>query len=107
MEKDEVFFVNFQQISNISNARWNSRAIIALLTFILMPETRIKLRKVCLFIFYQCSDHWFSNHLFRNEDFDELSDALNEYPKGIFKIHLKRGIPHLILREATNDASVR
>ena len=39
IEKDKVPFVNFQQIPNISNACWNSCAILALLGFILMPET--------------------------------------------------------------------
>ena len=92
MEKDEVPLVNFQQIPNMSNARWNSRAILVLLAFILMPETRIRLRKICSFVSYQWADHWFSNHLFRNEDFDELSDALDGYPKGLkcLKNHWKR-----------------
>ncbi|QQP32953.1 Uncharacterized protein FKW44_024153 [Caligus rogercresseyi] len=82
-EKDEVPFVNFQQIPNISNARWNSRAILALLAFILMPETRTRLRKICSFISYPWAGHWFSNQLFRDEDFEELSSALDGYPKGL------------------------
>ena len=49
-ERNEIPFVNFKQIPNISNARWNSRAILALLAFILMPETWIRLRKICSFI---------------------------------------------------------
>ncbi|QQP40599.1 Uncharacterized protein FKW44_014704, partial [Caligus rogercresseyi] len=91
-EKDEVPFVNFQQIPNISNARWNSRAILALLAFILMPETRTRLRKICSFISYQWAGHWFSNQLFRNEDFEELSSALDGYPKGLkcLETHWKR-----------------
>ncbi|QQP49929.1 Uncharacterized protein FKW44_010757, partial [Caligus rogercresseyi] len=82
-EKDEVPFVNFQQIPNISNARWNSRAILALLAFILMPETRTRLRKICSFISYPWAGHWFSNQLFCDEDFEELSFALDGYPKGL------------------------
>ena len=50
IEKDKVPFVNFQQIPNISNACWNYCAILALLAFILMPETQIRHRKICLFI---------------------------------------------------------
>ena len=46
--RNEIPFVKFQQILNISNARWNSRAILALLAFILMPETRSRLRKILL-----------------------------------------------------------
>lgn len=82
-EKNDMPFVNFKQIPNISNARWNSRAILALLAFILMPENRIRLRKICSFISYQWADHWFSDQLFRKEDFDELSAALDGYPKAL------------------------
>ena len=39
IEKDKVPFVNFQLIPNISNACWNSCANLALLRFILIPET--------------------------------------------------------------------
>ena len=52
IERNEIPFVKFQQIPNISNARWNSRAILALLAFILMSETRSRLRKICSFISY-------------------------------------------------------
>ncbi len=82
-ERNEVPFVKYQQIPNICNARWNSRAILALLAFILMPRTRSRLRKICSFISYPWADHWFSSQLFRAENFDELSAALNEYPKGL------------------------
>lgn len=82
-ERNMIPFVKFKQIPNISNARWNSRAILALLAFILMPETRKRLRKICSFISYSWADHWFSSQLFRAEDFDELSAALNDYPTGL------------------------
>lgn len=90
-ERNEIPFVKFQQIPNISNARWNSRAILALLAFILMPETRNRLRKICSFISYSWADHWFSSQLFRAEDFDELSAALNDYPTALkcLKTHWK------------------
>ena len=51
-DRNEIPFVKFQQIPNISNARWNSRAILALLAFILMPENRNRLRKIFSFISY-------------------------------------------------------
>lgn len=91
IERNEIPFVKFQQIPNISNARWNSRGILVLLAFILMPETRSRLHKICLFISYQWADHWFSSQFFRSEDFDELSAALNEYPAGLkcLKTHWK------------------
>jgi len=51
--------INFQQIPNISNARWNSRAILALLAlfFILMPTTRTSLEKICRFISCDWADY--------------------------------------------------
>ena len=90
-ERNEIPFVNFKQIPNISNARWNSRAILALFTFVLMPGTRIRLRKICSLISYSWADHWFSSQLFRVEDFEELSEALNDYPKALncLKTHWK------------------
>lgn len=90
-ERSEIPFVKFKQIPNICNARWNSRAILALLAFILMPETRNRLRKICSFISYSWADHWFSSQLFRAEDFEELSVALNDYPTALkcLKTHWK------------------
>ncbi|GLV43313.1 hypothetical protein CBL_03856 [Carabus blaptoides fortunei] len=89
-ERNEIP-LNFKQIPNISNARWNSRAILTLLAFILMPETRNRLRKICSFISYSWADHWFSSQLFRAEDFQELSAALNDYPTALkcLKTHWK------------------
>ena len=46
-EKGHFPLVNFQKISNNSNARWNSRAILAVLVFILIPTTTKTLEKVC------------------------------------------------------------
>ena len=90
-ERNEIPFVKFQQIPNISNARWNSHAILALLASILMPETRNRLLKICSFISYSWADHWFSSQLFHAEDFDELSAALNDYPTALkcLKTHWK------------------
>lgn len=83
IETNEVPFVKFQKITNVCNARWNSRAILALLAFILMPQTRSRLRKTCIFICYDWTDHWFSRHSFNAEDFEQLSTALAEYPSGL------------------------
>ena len=90
-ERNEIPFVNFKQIPNISNARWNSHAILAFLAFILMPETWIRLRKICSFISYSWADHWFSSQLFCIKDFEELSEALNDYPTALncLKTHWK------------------
>ena len=45
--------VKFQKIPNLSNARWNSRAILALLAFILVPERKDSLLEICRFISYR------------------------------------------------------
>ena len=91
-EKIELPFVRFQNIPNISNTHWNSRAILALLAFMLMPETRSRLDKVCSFLSYTWTDLWFSNQFFHAEDYDEVSTALNEYPQALkgLKTHWKR-----------------
>ena len=44
--------INFQKIPNINSARWNSRAILAILTYILLPAERKILVKSCRFISY-------------------------------------------------------
>ena len=77
IEKNKIPFMNFQQIPNISNAHWNSRAILALLAVILMPETQIWLYNICLFISYPWPGHWFNNQLFRDENFDELDGLIS------------------------------
>ena len=45
--------VKFQKIPNLSNARWNSRAVLALSAFILLPQRRDSLLEICRFISYR------------------------------------------------------
>ena len=78
-EKREFPFVEFHALPNISNARWNSRAILALLAFILMPHCRSKLHNVCNFISYVWADRWFSDQMYKASDYDELLDSLASY----------------------------
>ena len=54
-EKGHFPLFNFQKIINISNARWNSRAVLAILAFVLIPKTRPTLQKICSFISYDCT----------------------------------------------------
>ena len=75
--------VKFQKIPNLSNARWNSRAILALLAFILMPDSRVELNQVCLFISTTWADRWFSDQKFRENDFSELEKALKPYKSAL------------------------
>ena len=60
-EKGYFPLVNFQKIPNISNARWNSRAILAILSFVLIPKTRPTLQKICRFISYDWAKYWFAD----------------------------------------------
>ena len=78
-ENGDLPFINFQKILNICNARWNSQAILALLAFFLMPHVRERLQTVCPFISYDWVDHWFSDQMYRAEDYAELSQALLPY----------------------------
>ena len=84
--------IHFQNIPNMSNARWNSRAILAILAFILMPEARKNLEKVCRFISYEWAEHWFSSQKYNDNDFKNLSDVLKPYKKALqsFKNHWKK-----------------
>jgi hypothetical protein len=82
-EKGHFPMINFQKIPNISNARWNSRAILALLAFILMPPSRDTLRKVCSFISYDWADYWFSDQMYNANDFENLSEILKPYKKAL------------------------
>ena len=64
-EKSEIFpKVKFQKIPNLSNARWNSRVILGLLAFILLPEKGDSLLDICKFIFYAWSGHWFTDQMY-------------------------------------------
>lgn len=84
--------VNFQKIPNITNARWNSRAILAILAFVLIPETRPILKNICTFISYDWAKHWFADQFYNKEDFNSLSIALKPYKKGlqVLKNHWKQ-----------------
>ena len=84
--------VEFKKIPNISNARWSSRAILAILAFILMPDARHRLKRVCLFICTAWADRWFSDQMFRIADFAELEEALAPYQSalGCLRRHWKQ-----------------
>lgn len=92
--EDEGHFpsVKFQKIPNISNARWNSRAILAILAFILIPATRKTLDKVCRFISYDWAEYWFTNQMYNKNDFSNLSEILKPYKKAsnTLKSHWKQ-----------------
>ena len=91
-EKKAMPRIKFHKLPNLSNARWNSRAIYALIAYILMPSTRTQLHRVCYFVAYEWADKWFADQLFRDEDYDELYNALKPYSTALkcLQNHWKR-----------------
>lgn len=74
-------YIEFKHIPPISNARWNSRAILAILAFILLPKYRNKLYPVCEIIAGAWFDVWFSDHRFNEKNFSSLNQALIPFKK--------------------------
>ena len=82
-EKKEFPSIKFQKLPNLSQARWNSRAILAILAFILIPENRSSLRDVCKFISNSWANFWFSDQLYKENDFASLSTILQQHQKAL------------------------
>ena len=82
-EKGHFPKITFQAIPNISNARWNSRAILVLLSFILIPSARKTLEKVCRFISYDWANYWFTNQMYHENDYKKLAEILKPYKKAL------------------------
>ena len=80
-EKGHFPFVNFQKIPNISNARWNSRAVLAILAFVFIPKTRPTLQEICSFISYDWAKYWFADQFYNKVDYSNLSKILKPYKK--------------------------
>lgn len=109
-EKHEKFpFINFKTIPPISNARWNSRAILAILAFILIPKYRAELYKVCQFICGAWYDVWFSDHCFREENFEQLNLCLSQFKKAkdCFLRHWVREESKIINQQRSNICAER
>lgn len=75
--------MKFQKIPNLSNARWNSRAILALLAFILVPENRDSLLEICRFISYKWADLWFTEQMYNANDYQNLCSCLQVHEKAL------------------------
>ena len=107
-EKGHFPLIRFQKIPNISNARWNSRAILAILVFNLIPSTRTVLQRVCRFISYGWADHWFTDQLYNENDFNNLAEILNPYKKALssLKNHWKRE-PSILQIPRSNQCAER
>lgn len=79
MEQNKFPFINFKTIPPISNARWNSRAILAILAYILIPKYRSKLYAICEFICGPWYNIWFSDHCYNKNDFEALNKSLSGF----------------------------
>ena len=64
LENKDFAKINSKVLPNTSNARWNSRGILALLAFILLPEHRQQLQPACNFIASEWMIILFSNHYY-------------------------------------------
>lgn len=77
--------INFRTLPNISNARWNSRAIYALLAYILLPEFRQSAegQSSCDFISGTWSDIWFSGQVYNQDNYNNLAAVCKDHSKAI------------------------
>ncbi|CAI9729660.1 Hypothetical predicted protein [Octopus vulgaris] len=80
-EVGEFPTVKFRKIPNLSHTRWNSRATLALLAVILLPEKRVLLFNVCRFIPYSCADFWFTDQMFNTHNYQKLCGSLQVHKK--------------------------
>lgn len=73
--------VRFQALPGLTNARWNFRAIFALLSFILVPESRAQFGDARGFISGNWGKMWFGGQTFTARNYDELKEQVEKYPK--------------------------
>lgn len=70
--------IQWRKLPSLHNARWNSRAIYALISYFLIPKWRISLEIPCAFISNTWQDAWFSNQMFNAEIHQKLMDGISE-----------------------------
>jgi len=73
--------IKFRNLPNLSNARWNSRAILALLAFILLPHQRECLKSICDFVTGTWFDLWFSDQFYQAGAYGLLIASVESWPK--------------------------
>lgn len=85
-------YIKFKPIPPISNARWNSRAILAILAYILIQKYQNELYPICEFICGKWFDIWFSDQTFRDDNFEVLYQSLSRFEaaKNCFIKHWKK-----------------
>lgn len=70
--------INWKKLPNLHQARWNSRAIYAVIAFFLLPDWRRILGTACDFISYEWADAWFRTQHYNEATFNELLTSLRK-----------------------------
>ena len=73
--------IHWRALPATSNARWNSRAILALLAYFLLPIYQDTLTSIWHFISFSWSKFWFSDQKFNHESKRDLLETLKDHPK--------------------------
>lgn len=86
-------FIKWKKLPSLHNARWNSRAIFALIVFFLLPNYRSSLKITCDFIANSWAKAWFCNQYYVADAYSELRTAVESLriPKALkcFSHHWK------------------
>ena len=69
--------IKWRQLPSLHAARWNSRATYCLLAFFLLPQWRMKLETVVIFLAYEWQKAWFSGQMYNEEEAQSLSAAIH------------------------------
>jgi hypothetical protein len=109
-EHKDFPFIKFQSLPGMSNARWNSRAILALLAFILIPGARNdQFTSLCRFIAIPWCSAWFCDQCDWKPATQYLLGALQKYPKAeqCFNKHWKKEDSAISGIERSNQCAER
>lgn len=69
--------IKWNKLPSLHSARWNSRAIYALIAYFLIPKWRISLEIPCAFISNTWQEAWFSNQMFNEDIHQKLMDGIS------------------------------
>ncbi|XP_073414115.1 N-terminal Xaa-Pro-Lys N-methyltransferase 2 isoform X1 [Dendrobates tinctorius] len=70
--------ISWKKLPNLHMARWNSRAVYAVIAFFLIPEWRRVLGIACNFICYEWANAWFQSQHYNEASFNELLTSLTK-----------------------------
>jgi len=70
--------IKWLKLPSLNNARWNSRATNALISYFLIPKWRIALEAPCSFIANAWQEAWFSNYIFKEDVYNNLLQSISQ-----------------------------